>query len=320
MRASRERRGVTLAQIAAETKLGVELWADLEDNNLSRWPRQIYARSYVRDYALRVGLDADEVVDDFCRLFPEWGDRRAEALIRGQAAIVNHNLDWEDLPAKEQRRAGDQRPTPLTIIGRHRARIIAACFDLTVTLLYGYSGVLLGFGLWRSLTVAAVSYNVIATLFSSRGFGLRVADSLIRVVSAMPAARRLLISSRVGDASSPQDFPKTTIRLVLVPLALFFTPQQLAVFVNACELMTIISGSRPAATPQGSTASSSLIFPPRTSPTSNATWPPRFSTRASSRKTSVIAACQSSTFRWMEIWTPATSMPQNQQRSQLSAA
>ena len=40
LRASRERKGITLDQIAIETKLGVELWADLEDNNLSRWPRQ----------------------------------------------------------------------------------------------------------------------------------------------------------------------------------------------------------------------------------------------------------------------------------------
>src|SRR5437667_5225607 len=108
LRAARERRGVTLAQIASETKLGVELWADLEDNNLSRWPRQIYARSYVRDYALRVGMDADEVVNEFCRLLPEWGDRGAEKLIRGQAAIINHDLTWQDLPTKEQRRASDR--------------------------------------------------------------------------------------------------------------------------------------------------------------------------------------------------------------------
>src|SRR5260221_6646005 len=77
LRSARERRGISLKQIAAETKLGVELWADLEDNNLSRWPRQIYARSYLRDYALRVGMEPDEVVNEFCRLFPEWGDRRA---------------------------------------------------------------------------------------------------------------------------------------------------------------------------------------------------------------------------------------------------
>src|ERR1700737_4894168 len=99
LRASRERRGITLEQIAAETKLGSELWADLEDNNLSRWPRQIYARSYVRDYALRVGLDAEDTVNEVCRLFPEWGDRRAERLIRRQAAIVAHVLHGKNLPA-----------------------------------------------------------------------------------------------------------------------------------------------------------------------------------------------------------------------------
>src|SRR6187455_3762428 len=108
LRAARERRGVSLAQIAAETKLGVELWADLEDNNLSRWPRQIYARSYVRDYAIRVGLDPDEVVNEFCRLFPEWGDRRAEKLIRGKAEIIAHDLSWEDLPAPQNRRSSDR--------------------------------------------------------------------------------------------------------------------------------------------------------------------------------------------------------------------
>jgi transcriptional regulator with XRE-family HTH domain len=200
LRASRERKGITLEQVAAETKLGVELWADLEDNNLSRWPRQIYARSYVRDYALRVGLDPDEVVNEFCRLFPEWGDRRAEHLIRRQAAIINHNFNWEDLPTIEQRRASDHTAGLPTILARHRAQIIAAIFDLGVALLYAYSGVLLGFPFWSSLALAAITYNTAATLFSTRGFGLRVADSLIRVVNAMPALRRLTVSSRVERA------------------------------------------------------------------------------------------------------------------------
>lgn len=200
LRASRERKGITLGQIAAETKLAAELWADLEDNNLSRWPRQIYARSYVRDYALRVGLDADETVNEFCRLFPEWGERRAELVLRRQAAIVDHNLDWEDLPTKEQRRATDRIGGPPTIFGRHRARILGAVFDLGVTLFYGYAGVLLGFSLWRSLAVAAITYHAAATLFSSRGFGFKVSESLIRIVSALPAARRLFVSSHAENA------------------------------------------------------------------------------------------------------------------------
>ena len=157
LRAARERRGVSLAQIAAETKLGMELWADLEDNNLTRWPRQIYARSYVRDYALRVGMDADEVVNEFCRLFPEWGDRRAEKLIRGQAAIINHDLTWQDLPTKERRRASDRSGGTPSLFARHRTRIVAAAVNLSAILGMTGLAVLSHAPFWPSLAIAATA-------------------------------------------------------------------------------------------------------------------------------------------------------------------
>src|SRR3972149_7305944 len=99
LRAERERRGLSLQELAARTKVRVELWSDLEENNFSRWPSRIYARAYVRDYASRVGLDADAIVNEFCRLFPEYGDRRADSLLRSHAGIVQHDLAWEDEPA-----------------------------------------------------------------------------------------------------------------------------------------------------------------------------------------------------------------------------
>jgi hypothetical protein len=199
LRAARERRGVTLAQIAAETKLGVELWADLEDNNLSRWPKQIYARSYVRDYALRIGMDGDEIVNDFCRLFPEWGDRRAERLIRGQAAIINHDLLWQDQPAKEQRRASDRaaRMKP-SLFARHRVRIIAAFIDVKAVLVVSFAAVLLHAPFWPSLAVVGLAYSTASTLFSAHGFGFGVSEWLLRVISAMPSPRRRLVSSRAS--------------------------------------------------------------------------------------------------------------------------
>jgi transcriptional regulator with XRE-family HTH domain len=199
LRAARERRGVSLAQIAAETKLGVELWADLEDSNLARWPRQIYARSYVRDYALRVGMDADDIVNEFCRLFPEWGDRRAERLIRGQAAIINHNLTWHDLPSKEQRRSSDRGllGTP-SIFARHRTRIVAAAIDTAAIFGLGGIAVLSHAPFWPSLALAGIVYGAAATLFSTSGFGMVAADWVIRMISAMPAAKRRLISSRAS--------------------------------------------------------------------------------------------------------------------------
>jgi transcriptional regulator with XRE-family HTH domain len=100
LRRIRIQRGISLEQLAAKTKVSVTLWAGLERNDFSRWPSGIYARSYVRDYATAIGVDPGSTVDDFCRWFPQ-GDRRAEAVIRGQAEIVGHdNLEWRDpLPA-----------------------------------------------------------------------------------------------------------------------------------------------------------------------------------------------------------------------------
>src|SRR6516225_7302385 len=80
LRRERERRGISLDHIAVITNVGVELWMGLERNDFSQWPGGLFARAFVRDYARAVGLDADEVVDDFCRLFSV-GDRRANSLI-----------------------------------------------------------------------------------------------------------------------------------------------------------------------------------------------------------------------------------------------
>ena len=200
LRASRERRGVTLKQLAAETKVSIDLWEALEDSNLSRWPRQVFARSYVRDYALRVGLDADDVVNEFCRLFPEWGDRRADRLMRRHAEIVSHKLDWEDLPAPEGRRASDRAASAAPgFIGRNRVRILAVVFDLKAT--FGLAGlaVLLGLGFWPSLGVVAVTYTVASTALTGRSFGLIVSEWAIKTLKSLPATRRL-VSSRVQGA------------------------------------------------------------------------------------------------------------------------
>src|SRR5438093_6447226 len=68
LRSERERRGISIETIVTVTKAGADLWIGLERNDFSKWPSGIFARAFVRDYAKAVGLDADEVVDEFCRL------------------------------------------------------------------------------------------------------------------------------------------------------------------------------------------------------------------------------------------------------------
>ena len=98
LRRIRIQKKISIEQIAEATKLLPSLFQGLERNDFSHWPTGVYARSYVRQYAQAIGVDADSTVDEFCRWFPQ-GDRRLERTVREQAEIVGHeNLKWQDLP------------------------------------------------------------------------------------------------------------------------------------------------------------------------------------------------------------------------------
>jgi transcriptional regulator with XRE-family HTH domain len=199
LRAARERKGVSLKQLAAETKLSAELWESLEENDLTRWPKRVFARSYVRDYAMRVGLDADDVVNEFCRLFPEWGDRRAERVIREKAQIIAHDLEWEDLPMPQRRatdRGNSQAPG---FFVRHRVRILGLTIDALAMFGSGSVAVLLGGTYWVSTAIAASAYSLAGMAFLGRSFGLVASEWLLRTLGGLPAARRL-VSSRTQNA------------------------------------------------------------------------------------------------------------------------
>jgi transcriptional regulator with XRE-family HTH domain len=112
LRRLRVQRGVTLEQIADATKVSVDLWKGLEQNDFSRWPTGIYARSYLRSYSVAIGADPETTVDDFCRYFPQ-GDRRVARVVREQAAIVGHqDLRWRDDLDRQVDRRGAGGPLP----------------------------------------------------------------------------------------------------------------------------------------------------------------------------------------------------------------
>jgi transcriptional regulator with XRE-family HTH domain len=108
LRRIRLQRGISLEQIADATKVPAELWIDLEKNDVSRWPKGVFARAYVRQYAYAIGVDPDSTVDEFCRWFPQ-GDRRAEKIVRVHAEIVGHSLEWQDdVPGGDGNRRGPE--------------------------------------------------------------------------------------------------------------------------------------------------------------------------------------------------------------------
>ena len=71
LKATRERKGITLAQIANATKIPAYMFAALERCDLRRWPKGLFRRSFFRDYARMIGLPPAETCAEFIRLFPD---------------------------------------------------------------------------------------------------------------------------------------------------------------------------------------------------------------------------------------------------------
>ena len=71
LRAARLRKGITLEEIAAKTKIPAGRLDALERNDLRYWPKGLFRRSFFRDYAKAVGLPVEEMCAEFVRLFPD---------------------------------------------------------------------------------------------------------------------------------------------------------------------------------------------------------------------------------------------------------
>ena len=184
LRAERERRGISLETIASVTKVGGDLWDGLERNDFSRWPSGIFARAFVRDYARAIGLDADEVVDEFCRLFPI-GDRRASRLMQAQAQLIGHHLAYAEsgaLPVNGDRRAAPQHAVDdETALLRARliARSVATALDAVVSLSVAAAvSKLMDIGFWPVAGVITVMYYTGMTIAFGVLPGLRVVEAL----------------------------------------------------------------------------------------------------------------------------------------------
>ena len=70
LREAREKRGVSLRQIANTTRISVMSLEALERSDLSRLPGGIFTRAFIRTYAQEVGLDPDRIVQDFIAELP----------------------------------------------------------------------------------------------------------------------------------------------------------------------------------------------------------------------------------------------------------
>lgn len=190
LRAERERRGITLDTIATVTKVSADLWDGLERNDFSRWPSGVFARAFVRDYARAIGLDGDEVVEEFCRLFPI-GDRRASRLIKAQAELIGHDLSYVEpgaLPPGGDRRAPVRRATDERRMSRAKygPRVLALGIDASCTLgLSAAVNLWLPAGFWSAAGVLSLLYYGVTTVTLGSTPGLCVAAALAQRMPAL---------------------------------------------------------------------------------------------------------------------------------------
>lgn len=70
LREAREKRGVSLRQIATSTRISIRTLEALENNEIKKLPGGIFSRAFVRSYAQEIGIDPDEAVREFVHQFP----------------------------------------------------------------------------------------------------------------------------------------------------------------------------------------------------------------------------------------------------------
>jgi hypothetical protein len=186
LRAARERRGITIAAITAKTKVPASLWDALERNDFANWPSGLFARAYVRDYARLVGLEPEEVVEEFCRYFPN-GDRRRGSLVRGHAEVIDIRSQYRDeqLPPEGDRRAPTGMPLSRfpRLSGATGQRVIGALGDILVVCAAAVAvSQLFRVGFLATLGIVCVAYYSVGFAIVGRSPGYALAHLLTRRV------------------------------------------------------------------------------------------------------------------------------------------
>jgi cytoskeleton protein RodZ len=73
LKAERERRGISLNEVAVSTRVSMRHLHALEEDNYRQLPGGVFNRGIVRSYAQHCGMDVDSTVDSFQRALRDSG-------------------------------------------------------------------------------------------------------------------------------------------------------------------------------------------------------------------------------------------------------
>jgi Helix-turn-helix domain len=132
LRRARLVRGLTVEDIAAETRLSPRLVTLMDEGRFDELPGGLYARAYVRAFAIATGIDPTAAVARIERLLPgvpDPVDAIREAIgCPAEAAPLAADLDriWSAIRSRAQAGLARSHATPLRIVA---ARSASACLD-----------------------------------------------------------------------------------------------------------------------------------------------------------------------------------------------
>lgn len=217
LRAARQAKGISLEQIAASTKINISLLKALENRDLSRWPKGLFGRSYLRDYLRAVGLPVESTVGDFVRLFPDVDDSSAPELARCD--------DPEPAPLALALTFGDDKPDRFAERGR---RLCAAALDAAIVLMASATVALtLPASFWTVATLIGLFYYSLGVAWLGHPFGahwlIHRGPKRWRKAAAPTAAssfgekiRRLRELSAGINASTARDLARVPLHALLL--------------------------------------------------------------------------------------------------------
>jgi transcriptional regulator with XRE-family HTH domain len=204
LRTQRERRGVTLESIVDSTKIKSSLLEALERGDASQWPRGLFRRAYIRDYANAIGVPAEPLVAEFVKLFPEDGAPIGEESLA--AAQEPLRLTFAVEPDTRARRVAAQLGSALAELG-------------VVALIGSVTSLFTGWSLLTGCGAVALVYYPWATAVTGRVLSPAHLRSVLKVHPA-------------GAATTSTDSPEPA-PLYLVPRQA--TPQSRVVDVSVDE-------------------------------------------------------------------------------------
>lgn len=76
LRGERQARGISLQQIAADTRISMKMLQAIEEGDGAQLPAPVVIKGFLRAYAQRIGLDPEEVIIEYQNLIEEVGARQ----------------------------------------------------------------------------------------------------------------------------------------------------------------------------------------------------------------------------------------------------